>query len=100
MSFHVDSLPWCDALSSRGQVSEFRAHTTTTTALSYLGERTEGVDAVIETGVCSRLAALLGTSSPTVIKSALHAVGNIVAGSQVFCRFGGSMLLLIDGSFL
>lgn len=51
-------------------------------ALSYLGERPEGVDAVIATGVCSRLATLLGFS-PTVQKSALHAVGNIVAGSQV-----------------
>jgi hypothetical protein len=52
-------------------------------ALSYLGERTEGVDAVIETGVCARLTGLLAASSASVQKSALHAVGNIVAGSQV-----------------
>jgi HEAT repeat protein len=52
-------------------------------ALSYLGERSEGVDAVIDTGVCGRLASLLAATSPSVQKSALHAVGNIVAGSQV-----------------
>ena len=52
---------------------------------------------MIETGVCSRLAALLGTSSPTVQKSALHAVGNIVAGSQIQAQAaldGGALPLL------
>mmetsp|Transcript_35057 Transcript_35057/g.41308 ORF Transcript_35057/g.41308 Transcript_35057/m.41308 type:complete len:1588 (+) Transcript_35057:124-4887(+) len=66
-------------------------------ALSYLGERSEGVDAVIETGVCRRLAGLLAASSASVQKSALHAVGNIVAGSQVQAQAaldGGALPLL------
>jgi hypothetical protein len=66
-------------------------------ALSYLGERAEGVDAVIETGVCSRLAGLLSASSASVQKSALHAVGNIVAGSQSQAQAaldGGALPLL------
>ena len=67
-------------------------------ALSYLGERTEGVDAVIETNVCSRLAVLLGTSSPTVQKSALHAVGNIVAGSRLLSR-DGTLFYPVRGLF-
>jgi len=66
-------------------------------ALSYVGERAEGVDAVIDTGVCGRLASLLGTTSPTVQKSALHAVGNIVAGSQLQAQAaldGGALVFL------
>ncbi|CAI0467120.1 unnamed protein product [Linum tenue] len=64
-------------------------------ALSYLSDGTnDKIQAVIETGVCQRLVALLLHQSPSVLVPALRTVGNIVTGddSQTQCIIGHGAL--------
>ena len=52
-------------------------------ALSYVSDGTnDKIEAVLETGVCSRLVGLLVHPSPEVIVPALRAMGNIVTGND------------------
>ncbi|CAI0467121.1 unnamed protein product [Linum tenue] len=71
-------------------------------ALSYLSDGTnDKIQAVIETGVCQRLVALLLHQSPSVLVPALRTVGNIVTGddsqTQVMKFING--LLLLSSNF-
>ncbi|XP_076466336.1 importin subunit alpha-5-like [Babylonia areolata] len=53
-------------------------------ALSYLTDGTnEQIQAVIDSGVVSRLVELLGSNEPSVLTPALRSVGNIVTGNDM-----------------
>nr|GMD47023.1 importin subunit alpha-2-like [Ipomoea batatas] len=76
-------------------------------ALSYLSDGTnDKIQAVIDSGVCSRLVELLQHPSSTVIVPALRAVGNIVTGDDMQTQavieaniFGPLVNLLQNGEF-